>query len=604
MALRTVPTGIAAVGLLIALAVSPAGAQVPIFEGEEVIVAGKRRQRVATTAAYVTVIPRQELQRMGFTTLADALQFLAEVYVRTAGAGPGGLTQASIRGSTPQQVLVLIDGVPLNATAQFGVNLSTISLADVERVEVLRGPYSAIHGSGGAVIQVVTRADARPLAFAGTGSHGTFQGTLRFGGSSSMGSYSFGGQYLTTRGDRPNADATRWTGNARFTLGVDPRTAVTLAVHSTSAESGVPGSTLFPSPLDRLGDGRTIFSLTWARSGSDGPEQQLRLWWLGDRLRFQSPGFVSDSQGSAFGGEWQQVRRLGRGGILTWGVEWQHARFRYSDVSIFGSTAFQPAGTTAAGYLQYDVPRGEKTLIGLGLRYDVHSVYGSRLNPRAGFVHFLTPDLRLRGGVGRTFRGPTFGELFFPGCSNSMLRPEDAWQADLGLERSLRPELLLRLNGFYTDAQNLIIGGCSPRNIGSARVAGLSADVVGRLTDQWLVSGNLTWTSGVDRTTGLSLLRLPTWQANLILRHAMQAGTTISLLANYVSERADLDFSTFPATRVTLPGYVTVGLRYEFTVGGRAFRVGIDNLLDARNETLKGFPAPGRTFFLHFGTAF
>ncbi len=149
MALRTVPTGIAAVGLLIALAVSPAGAQIPIFEGEEVIVAGKRRQRVTTTAAYVTVIPRQELQRMGFTTLADALQFLAEVYVRTAGAGPGGLQQTSIRGSTPQQVLVLIDGVPLNATAQFGVNLSTISLADVERVEVLRGPYSAIHGSGG-----------------------------------------------------------------------------------------------------------------------------------------------------------------------------------------------------------------------------------------------------------------------------------------------------------------------------------------------------------------------------------------------------------------------------------------------------------------------
>src|SRR5574337_2177819 len=78
--------------------------QPPTFELPEVTIAGKRPQPVTTTPAYVTVIPREELQRMGFLTLADALQFVSEVSVRSTGSGIGGSQQASIRGSTPQQV--------------------------------------------------------------------------------------------------------------------------------------------------------------------------------------------------------------------------------------------------------------------------------------------------------------------------------------------------------------------------------------------------------------------------------------------------------------------------------------------------------------------
>ncbi|MBM3188916.1 MAG: TonB-dependent receptor, partial [Chloroflexi bacterium] len=233
-----------------------------------------------------------------------------------------------------------------------------------------------------------------------------------------------------------------------------------------------------------------------------------------------------------------------------------------------------------------------------------HSVYGGRLDPRAGFVYFVSPTLRLRGGLGRTSRAPSFGELFFPFCSNPALRPEQAWATDLGLEAAARPGLLVRVNGFYTDAQNLIIGGCNPQNIGSARVAGLSAEVVGRLSDRWSIMWNLTVSDGIDRTTGLSLLRVPPAQANLVLRHSAGGGIAISLLANFVSERPDLDFSTFPATRMTLQAYATIGLRVERMVRGVTIRVGVDNLLDAQYETLRGFPAPGRTYFVQLGGSF
>lgn len=275
---------------------------------------------------------------------------------------------------------------------------------------------------------------------------------------------------------------------------------------------------------------------------------------------------------------------------------------RFVSASTF--SGFQAQATTAAGYLQYDVLLRPRTLLGVGVRYDSHPGYGGQVNPRLGFVHFITEGVRLRGGMGRAFRAPTFFELAFPGCSNPALRPEQAWAADLGLEAAVRPGLVARLNGFYTDARDLIVGGCLPMNVGSARIAGLSAEVVGRLGGPWLVSGNVTWSSGLDRGTGLPLLRLPAWQANVILRYAPWPDANLSLLVNYVSARDDLDTSTFPATRVMLAGYATVGLRYEQKVGDRVIRAGVDNLFDARYETLRGFPGAGRTVFVQWGSTF
>jgi outer membrane cobalamin receptor len=607
MRLRVWPTVVFPVGILISLAVFPAtGQEPPVFELPEVVVPGKRPQPVSTTPAYVTVIPKEELQRMGFLTLGDALQFVSEVYTRTAGSGPGGLQQASIRGSTPQQVLVLIDGVPLNATAQFGVNLSTIALADVERVEVLRGPYSAIYGSGalGGVIQVVTRADDHRLASGRFGSYGTVQSELRLGRSSSGGAFGLGTRYLSTAGDRPNSDMYRWTTNARLVSDSETGQSLMFTVHRTSAQSGVPGSTSSPTASDRLDDARTILSLTWTQLQSSPSRRQGRVWWLGDELHSLSPSFTSDSAGSAFGAEWQSVVQLDSGSVLTSGIEWQQARFKLASTSAFGTTGFESSGSTAAGYVQYDAVLGQKTFAGIGTRYDYHSVYGGQLNPRLGIVHFLTSDLRLRASIGHTFRGPTFGELFFPGCSNQNLKPERAWAGDIGLEATVRSGLVVRLNEFYTDATDLIVGGCNPQNVGSARMAGLSLETVGHLNERWAINTNLTWSDGIDRTTGLSLLRLPPLQVNIVLRYLTEMDRALSFVASYVSERPDLDFSTFPATRVTLPGYATFGLRYEQALGNLILRAGVDNLVDAHFETLKGYPGLGRTFFIQVGGEF
>jgi vitamin B12 transporter len=589
--------------LLVSVPALPAPAQVPpVFEGEEVVVAGRRPQPVVSTPAYVTVLQGADLRRLGFVTVGEAVRMLAEVYVRENYAGPGGLLQPSIRGTSPLQVLVLLDGVPLNPTAQFGVNLATLSLAEVDRIEVLRGPYSALWGSGalGGVIHVITRRPERPQISGGYGSFRTAHARLSAGGGSEPFRYGLGAEILTTGGFLPNGDGQRLTLTGRISLLRGSKTRLDLSLHHTDGRYGLPGPSFMPTPSDRQSDWRTVLGFTWRWGEPDRTEHLVRAWWYGEGFAYTSPGYGSDAQGNAYGANWQRVLRLPAGALLTVGAEGQGSGYRYQDT--FGN--YRADDFTLSGYAQYDLLLGDRTLLGLGARLDLHSTWGPQLNPRLGFVHFLSPGARIRGGLGRTFRGPTFGERFFPGCSDPNLKPETAWSVDLGAEAEVRAGLVVRLNGFYTDAQDLIAGGCPPHNVGSARIAGLSVEAVGRLGDRWSVLGNLTWSDGLDRTTGLALLRLPNWTANLALRYALSENDSVALVARYVGERGDLDYSVFPAARVVLPAHLILDLRYEMRISGWIVQAGLDNLLDARYETLRGYPAPGRSVYVRFSGSF
>lgn len=585
------------VTFLLAFPHSPVFAQeLPTFEGEEVVVSGRRPEPVASSPAFVTVLRGSELRRLGLRTVGEALRYLAEVSVRENYGGPGGLLLPSIRGTSPLQVLVLLDGVPLNATAQLGVNLATLSLAEVERVEVLRGPYSAIWGSGalGGVVHIVTRSAVGVQLRAGYGGASDSLAALSVGSRAGGSSWAVGLEHLGTAGYQPNGDASRWTGTLHLSLEPSASSRWSFQVHHTAARYGVPGPTnwwCYPCP-DRQADRRTAFQLAWSKPEPAGLGQRLRMWWYGDGLDYTAPTYTSTGTGQAYGLDWQRVVRFPAGQLLTVGAEWQRAFYRFT--STFG--AFSGDAQFGAAFAQYDLPAGPKTLVGMGLRYDLHSNYGGQLNPRLGFVHFLSDTLRVRGAVGRTFRGPTFSELYFPRCSNPNLLPETAWSADLGLEYVAQPGLVARANAFLVDAQNLIVGGCNPQNVGSARMAGASAELSGTFRGGWQVLANLTWTDTVDRMTGLQLLRVPGWTANLILRREVAEAASLSVVASYVGERDDLDSSTF--TRRTLPGYVTVGLRYHVEVSDMVLTVGVDNLLDTRYETLIGYPAPGRTLFV------
>jgi vitamin B12 transporter len=568
--------------VLLVLAV-PAWAQTPpVFELPEVTIPGRRPQSAAATPASVSVLTREDLEALGIQTLAEALQLLPEMFVRTYGSA-GGLAEPSIRGFGPGQVLVLLDGVPLNNVALGQTDLSTISLVGVQRIEVLRGPFAALAGSGalGGVINVVTgRTGSRVVTRYGG------SGERRISLTSEQGAVSLGLDAGGGEGDRFNSDHADLTLRADLRMRSDLR----LSFHHHHADLGTPGDAAAPTPFDRQSTSRTVIQGQWAAPGA----VRARAYYTGETLFFATPFGASTYRASLAGGEWQRQWTVGPQRVIVAGAEGAAQRL---DALVFGAPIAEDA-VVGAGYVQYDAALSPRVLTSLGMRLDGHSRYGTALNPRTGVVIDLDGRTRVRAAVGRTFRGPTFLHLFFPGCGNPGLVPESAWAAEIGIERTM-PAGSIGATAFAAEAVNLISGGCPPMNINQASIRGISLEGRVRLGSRGQLFANLTVQQAVDRSTGDALPRVPALAANAAAAYRLTEASSLAAILRYVGPRQDVDFSVFPAATVQAAGYLDLALRYQRRVDdGWTVTVGIDNAFDARYAVVNGFPAPGRRLFV------
>lgn len=158
--MRTIPA------LLILLASVPALAQAPAQKMPEVVVTATRVPTpVQAIPASVTVITRQDIETHGYNTLVQALSAVPGLRVSPSG-GPGQVASAFIRGTDSNHVLVLRDGMPITdaSDANGAFNFGVDTLADIERIEIIRGPMASLYGSGavGGVINLISRRGHAP----------------------------------------------------------------------------------------------------------------------------------------------------------------------------------------------------------------------------------------------------------------------------------------------------------------------------------------------------------------------------------------------------------------------------------------------------------
>jgi outer membrane cobalamin receptor len=575
--------------LLVPVRPVPAQDAPPEFELPDVISPGRRPQRAATSPASVSVLTAAELRRLGVRTVGEAIAFLPETLARAYG-GPGGLITASVRGSSAEQVLVLLDGVPINGAAFGTVDLSTIPIDGVERIEVLRGPFSAIYGSGalGGVISIVTARRGARTVTAGGGSFGAVGIAISGGGDARITL-----RYDRADGARPNSDLRSGTLSLRFGETSGPR-AWDMSVFGSMAARGAPGTTFFPSLQARQDDHRLVAAYTLQRtSGAASDRVRLSLHREGIEFRDPSFGFSDRTVGTTWSGEWQRVLRLSPVRATTLGVDVRAPRI--SSLSIGGHS-----GVVAAAYAQDDRAVTSRLFISTGLRVDWQSTYDVQVNPRLGFVYFIRPDLRLRLAAGRAFRGPTFADLYYPFdgfvVGNPALRPEQAWSIDLGLEGRARGGLVTRATAFWSDVRDLIIYVpdaflvFSPQNVGSASIRGASIEAEGPLAPRWSVRASATWLQATDLATGLDLPNRPRHSGAVSLSHRIGTATLSASVVLVGARYADV------ANTVTLPGYASVGFVVDAPLAdGLVARATVSNLFDARYESVQGYPAPGRT---------
>jgi outer membrane cobalamin receptor len=574
----------------------PAPPESPTFELPEVEVAGKRPQLPSTSPAAVSVITAQELAAIGALSVADALRVLPEVRIKDSG-GPGSLTTVSIRGSASTQVLILLDGIPLNRPDQASVDLSTLPIQNVDHIEVLRGPFSAIYGSAalGGVVNIVTRAVPQSSFSARAGSYGESADVVSFGGALDGLTYLVQGILTGSLGFAPDTDYSNSTVMAKLRWATAPESAATLAVNRLWRVVGTPGPLPFQDLLSRTWESRTLVDFAWRTGRPDGPGAMLRLYTLDDDVSFTSPGFAfqSDDAAHLWGAQAQLVLAPHPGHLLTLGAEYQNQSIAHSDNS---PASFGNTGSDLAVYAQEDWQVTPGMLLSAGVREDSFQLYGTQVNPRIGVVVLLNDRLTLRAAAGRTFRAPSFDELAPSLSGNPSLQPETAWSYDLGLAYALTPGLTVQLTGYYKDATNLITSSPPlfvPMNVGHAIVSGGSIEILGRLNDRWRVRANYTSQRARDAVTNLDVIYVPRTAGNLELIYEIAPGTTASAIVSYIGDRFDN-----PANTVVVPGYWLASLTLTWPVGTYTLQAGVSNLFDVVYQESLNFPEPRRRYFM------
>ena len=569
-----------------------------------------------------TVITRAEIERWQLTDLAGALSREAGVQFAQSG-GPGSAASLFLRGASSSQVLVLVDGVPLNAAVGGAATLGGMALDTVDRIEISRGNLSSLYGSAaiGGVVQVFTRGAGKPgatlLVEGGQGNN--FNGAAS--ASADVGGLRIGASAGARRSHQVSAIDTARVVPGPFTPGANADIdGNENSSGSVGASYRTPGGTLFAA--NAWGStNRTDFDST-----SDGPEathqerstiqawnarvrtplaanweSQLQLGEMQDHSRNTSSAPFSFNNG-----EFESKNRQASWTNEVAVAELVKAQFGVEYLQQRGaSTAFDPDFTSVMTGFSRDVTSvwgglngsTERQLVQLNVRQDHYSDVGSATTGLISYGYKVTPEWRTIVQVSNAFRAPSFSDLYYPFFGNPQLAPEKSRSGELGLHY-VAGTTTMRAALYRTDTRDLIVYDPASRraeNVDRARSTGFEVGAGGR-AGPWEWNGNVNVVRAIDTATDERLLRRAPYVVNAGLAYdadKWRAGVQLS----YVGPRDDLDINTFQRTE--LGAYTLARIVGSWRISSNmALRARVENLTDEKYETVSGYNVQPRTAFI------
>jgi vitamin B12 transporter len=592
----------------------------------------------ALVASTVTVLRGTDLATRGVRTVADALATVPGVHVVTTGSF-GGQTSIFMRGGESDYVKVLLDGVPLNQ-AGGGIDLANLTLDDVDRIEIVRGPVSVLYGSDAVtgVVQIFTRSEGtrpRPATLGAelrAGTYGSADGAVDIAGRGKTIGYTARLSRFSTDGLYPFNNQYRNTiVNAHVTLQPDAGTAVDLAYRYGDDSYHFPTDSrgVAVDSNQRSAERGPLFGVSATRHLGSHLDARLGSGLKESRLFFNNGSNAPAAAGAFSSRDW--IRRATSSAELTWnagaavswtgGVEYEDERQRgtsdfnasYGDFP--DSIRVQRHNT---GYFTQALllTGGGRAALTLGARVDDNSAFGTHDTYRAGLVYRLPAAARVRASVGTGFKEPTFFENFAQGfvTGNPNLHPERSRSWELGIERG--PIAVTYFNQRFRDLieYNPAPPAGQPNyfNVDGAVADGI--EVEASATFSRSVSGSLRYTFLHTRVVesgspgdpdglfvpGKPLIRRPAHTLAPELTAAWGSRGHASLGVLWVGKRDDLDFQRpVGQRRVTLSPYARVNVSSDYDLRrGLVLTGSVANVFNDQRQEIPGFRVPGRTLLL------
>jgi vitamin B12 transporter len=578
------------------------------------VTAARAPQPFATLLADVTVVDADTIARSGADSLAELLQRQPGIEI-TQNGGPGATSGLFMRGTNTNQVVVLVDGLRVSASSSGTTAIEAIPLADIDHIEILRGPASSIYGSDaiGGVVQVFTRKG-------GDGTHANASaGYGRYDTVNASAGVSGGGAHwraaLQVEGARSNG-FNAIDNPANFSYDPDRDGYRSGSASANGSVDWAKGQTLsgqyFRSRMNAGFDGGDAFddrTITTLESYGVTSVNALAPWWTSRLVA----GLGSDDSLSKLGSgdfpfrtrqrqyTWQNefdvhapLASLGvTRAVATLGVE-----RREEDVDTDEAFAVTSRDTNAV-FGAWQMALGGHALQA-NLRHDDSTQFGSRTTGAIAWGYRFTPAWRATASYGTAFKAPSFNDLYFPGFSNPDLEPErsrnveggvywnGAWggatlDASLVAYRNRIDDLIL----FACDASF----NCAPQNLERATITGATLTGSAAFGGTTLKAA-LDMASPRDDDTGNLLPRRAHTHASVSALHrigAWQLGAEVVASTHRFDDAANM---------ARMGGYAVVNLTAEWTLAhGMTLALRANNVLDKHYELVADYATGGAQWF-------
>jgi vitamin B12 transporter len=573
----------------------------------------------------VTVITGEEMEERQIRVVADALRDVPGVSVSRTGPR-GGFTQVRIRGNEGNHTKVFIDGVEVNdPSGDVEFDFAHLLAADIERVEIIRGPQSALWGSDaiGGVINVITKrgkSGTRASGYLEAGSFDTYSGNAALRGAGKNYRYALSGSFLKTQGVNMSRFGSEKDGYKNATLNVsgavDPTGMLELSVNGMYVTNEVQSDPQpFPSFLFVDGDqerhGDQFYGRAQGKLKTFGGQWEHILGGNYTDTSFKNTvdqNFSSANAGTKSRLDYQtnvffSTPESAMDHTVTLFAEYTHETFTNElAADPMANQKQSNSSTSVAG--EYLLALDRRYFLTGSLRHDNNDLFKNATTYRITLA-YQPPKTgtRVHSSFGTGVKNPGFFDLFgfvplsFDGNEN--LNPESSIGGDIGIEQKFfQDRLVMDVTYFRSVLTDEIVPDPTFTTVinqtGDSTRQGLEISAAAAITKGLNLTAAYTYTDAKD-PDGRDEVRRPKNIASLALNYLLPSRRgNVNLNIQYNGPMEDFDFSTFPATRRTLHGYTLVTLASRYNINKSVQLFGrIENLLDQDYEEVFSAQSPG-----------
>ena len=538
------------------------------------------------------IIEQEQISRSGDNSIGAVLNEGTGIDIQSRGVG-GVQSDISIRGSSFQQNLILIDGMRFNdpQTAHHNLNIPLTTL-DIERIEVLKGPYSAVYGSDAfaGVVNIITKTPDKNRAEAemSFSEFNTRSALLSYDLKREKFSQKISVEKKKSDGFRNGTDFDILNLFAKSNFNF-PWSDLNLSFGFLEKDFGAVDFYSSVTENDRENIRAKFISIT-APSRSDGTitfEPKMYFRRHNDRFNYSynSVDYQNKHRTDMSGGEIKLKWKLADDAGIVFKSDYVEEKLVSSNMGdrIAVKKSLSARYTGAFEDLNID----------LGFRGDHHSYWGWQYSPSIRADYSLSPNLKVLGMAGKSFRAPSFTELYYQTVANkgnSNLKPEKNWSYEAGLDYSFDKNFHIRSTVYNRDESDLIDWvksnitdiAWSAKNIGKVNVWGFEELFQARF-ESFEASFKYSYITKKSLTDYISKYALvyPKHRGDFSLNYNMSGETRAFFKISGIKRENEDE-------------YFLADIELSKKYGDFKLSAGVANIFNVKYEEIPGVPRPGR----------